>query len=184
MPTRIIDATTRWQATTLLAGRLRGGRSSVTRPVDPYSRLYWRLIDDEKFVDIYLNDHHFAMWARLLLTADMAWPSSAALPYGSRKASLQKLSDVGLVDLLPGNRYRIHGLDAERGTRQQKASNAAGYRHGTPGGANGTGEQPVSTPSGVPRLDETRQDEPRRDSGVLPRIGVRERARLEEGADL
>ena len=100
----------------------------MTKPYDPFSRLYWKLIDDEKFTDVYPDDHAFALWGRLLLTADMAWPASASLPFGTRKVALAKLVAVRLVDILPGGRYRIHGLDTERGKRQQKAKEAAASR--------------------------------------------------------
>lgn len=145
----------------------------MTKVADPYSRLYWRLIDDAKFAEVYADDHHFALWARLLMAADMAWPASTALPFGTRKASLDKLVSVKLVDLLPGNRYRIHGLDRERGKRQQKAADAAASRWDErppmppdpDGSANGMQPHPSGSPKRMPSRDETRRDEtePRRD---------------------
>ena len=140
----------------------------MTKPVDPYTRMYWRLIDDEKFVEIYPDDHHFALYVRLLMAADMSWPASASLPYATRKTSLQKLCDVGLVDVLASGRYRIRGLDAERRKRQQKASNAAASRweddEQPARSANGTDEHPPSNANGMPSRAEPRksQDETRR----------------------
>jgi hypothetical protein len=126
----------------------------MTKPVDPYTRMYWRLIDDEKFVEIYPDDHHFSLYVRLLMAADMSWPASASLPFATRKASLQKLCDVGLVDVLASGRYRIRGLDAERRKRQQKASNAAASRweddEQPARSANGTDEHPPSNANGMP----------------------------------
>lgn len=113
----------------------------MTKPIDPFSRLYWRLIDDEKFAEVYPDDHHFALWARLLMAAEMAWPASAALPFGARRASVDKLVEVGLVDLLPGNRYRIHGMDDEQGRR----------RPGTRRDPDGTPTGPAPVPKGTPR---------------------------------
>lgn len=160
----------------------------MPKAVDPYSRLYWRLIDDEKFAGVYHDDHAFALWTRLLMAADMAWPASAALPFATRKAALKQLVDVHLVDLLPGGRYRIHGLDAERGRRQQRARGAAGARwddDGDPGStagadeppmpvhpsssANGMQPHPSSTPKRMPSRDETRRDEKSRDETSTPR---------------
>ena len=91
----------------------------------PYSRVYWSIIDDPKFSAIYDDDHHLAAWLRMLLVADQAWPSSAHVPSSCNRVSLAALVDCGLVDV-SGRRYRIHGLDAERGRRA-----AAATRNGT-----------------------------------------------------
>ena len=40
-----------------------------------YARVYHDLMDDPKFATVYENDHRFALWVRLLLAADAAWPS-------------------------------------------------------------------------------------------------------------
>jgi hypothetical protein len=95
---------------------------------DPYSRHYWRLIDDTKFAEVYADDHHYATWSRLLMIADQAWPASAHLPSTARRASVRKLAEVGLVDLLPDGRFRMHGTDAERHRRSDLARDAAGHR--------------------------------------------------------
>lgn len=94
----------------------------------PYARLYLELVDDEKFAAIYDDDHHFAAWCRLLMIAEPAWPASAHLPATVRRASVRALSDAGLIDLQPGGRYRIHGLDAERERRHQQAQSASNAR--------------------------------------------------------
>jgi hypothetical protein len=96
------------------------------RPV-AYVRVYYSIIDDPKFVDIYDDDHHLAAWLRLLLGADAVWPASAHLPTNVRRASVRALVDVGLVDV-SGHRYRLHGLDAERERRGQSGRNAAAMR--------------------------------------------------------
>jgi len=93
-----------------------------------YVRVYWSIIDDEKFAEVYDDDRSLAAWLRLLIAADQAWPSSAAVPASCRKASLDKLVRVGLVDLVAGHRFRIHGLDAERNGRAASARNAAAMR--------------------------------------------------------
>ena len=98
---------------------------------DPYSRHYWRLVDDPKFAEIYSDDHHYATWSRLLMVADQAWPATAHLPSLCRRTSIAKLAEVGLIDLLPNGRFRMHGLDAERDKRGQSGRNAAAVRwHG------------------------------------------------------
>jgi hypothetical protein len=130
----------------------------MTKPADPYSRVYWRIVDDERFADIYGSDAHLAAWLRLLLGADQAWPASAAIPASVRRASVKALADCGLVELRPGGFYRIHGLEAERSRRVAHAERAASIRHSS-GDAHGTGEQPVSNAHGMPRLVETSKDE-------------------------
>ena len=145
-------------------------------PVDrPYSRHYHELVDDPKFTDVYPDDRHYACWSRLLMLADQAWPASAHLPATARKASVAKLAEVGLIDLLPDGRFRMHGLQAERERRSLSASHAASQRwrnadRTTPGIASGNAARNASVPGQqMPRRDETRQ-------------GIDERLSVENGA--
>jgi hypothetical protein len=85
----------------------------------PYSRVYWSIVDDPKFAVIYDNDRHLSTWLRLLIAADAIWPASPSLPVNAKKASITALVDAGLLDLIPGHRSRIHGLDAERSRRSR-----------------------------------------------------------------
>ena len=127
-----------------------------------YSRVYWSIVDDPKFVTVYDNDSHLAAWLRLLLIADQAHPASAHLPSNVRKGSVTALSDAELIDMLPGSRYRIRGLDAERERRRSAATSRP------PTGPRPSGPRPVPerSPDGIqtPGLrrdeDETSQDEP------------------------
>ena len=143
----------------------------MTKPTDPYSRVYWRIVDDERFERIYADDHHLAAWLRLLLGADQSWPASAPLPSAVRRSSVTALVSCGLVELRQPGFYRVHGLDAERGRRASTASvaadarwrpsNADGMRPHPPSNADGMQSHPVSNAKGM--LDETRLDETRLD---------------------
>lgn len=84
----------------------------------PYSRIYWSIIDDPKFATVYDDDRLVATWLRLLIVADQAHPASAYIPFGTNRKALESLVEVGLIDLGTGNRYRIHGLDKERARRR------------------------------------------------------------------
>lgn len=127
----------------------------------PYSRHYHDLIDDAKFAEVYPDDHHYATWSRLLMIADQAWPASAHLPSTARRASVAKLASVGLLDLLPGGRYRIHGLDPER-TRRADAARVGGLASGR----SRTVERPLNDRSAIVEqwvnLEEKRREETRR----------------------
>lgn len=96
----------------------------MTAQADPYVRVYYRIIDDPRFEHVYDDDRALATWLRLLLTADAMHPAPAPIPVGVRKPSLDKLVAAGLVDTLPGGRYRFHGLAAERA--RQSARGRAG----------------------------------------------------------
>jgi DNA-binding transcriptional ArsR family regulator len=98
-----------------------------------YSRVYWSIIDDDRFATVWGDDRALACWMRLLIAADMAWPSSALLPAGTNSRALKALVDAGLVDQVerPG-RYRIHGLDAERKRRSEASQSAARARWDAP----------------------------------------------------
>jgi len=124
-----------------------------------YSRVYWSIVDDPKFISIYDDDHHLASWLRLLLIADQAHPASAHLPANVRRQSVTALADCGLIDL-SGQRYRVHGLDAERERRRLAATN----RPPTTRDPSGTRPVPERDPSGIQTRDlslaEGRQDKP------------------------
>jgi hypothetical protein len=123
----------------------------------PYSRVYWSVMDDERFADVYGDDGAFALWVRLLMTADALWPAAAPLPRGAKPRALGKLVDAGIVDLLPGDRYRIHGLDSERERRKQLATT-----RGPDGDRTVTGRSPDGDLA-KPRRDETSLAETPRD---------------------
>lgn len=127
----------------------------------PYSRHYHDLIDDLKFADVYPDDHHYACWSRLLMIADQAWPASAHIPITARKASVQKLAAVGLIDLLPDGRFRMHGLQAERERRSSSAAHAATVRWGNATrSADGNADRIAGAEHArMPRQEETRQEE-------------------------
>jgi hypothetical protein len=126
----------------------------------PYSRVYWAINRDPKFVGIYGDDPALALWLRLLITADALWPASAPLPRSARKRPLDALVTAGLVDLEPDDFYRIHGLDEERGRRASAASASASARWSqSEPDANASQSHPERNAS----RDETRRDTPSRD---------------------
>lgn len=100
----------------------------MTAQSDPYVRVYYSIIDDERFADVYDDDASLALWLRLLLTADAMHPAPSPLPFGIRKSALARLVKAGIVELITGNRYRIHGLDAERAKRHRQAVDAGKTR--------------------------------------------------------
>jgi hypothetical protein len=116
----------------------------------PYSRLYWSVMDDDKFDGIRDDARLFGSWALLLVVADMAWPAPAYVPPTVSRSSMRRLVDCGLVDALPGHRFRLHGLDKERGLRSDAARIAAAVRW-----------HPTSNADDMPSRDETRRDETR-----------------------
>lgn len=93
-----------------------------------YVRIYAGVVDDERFVGIYDDDHHWATYTRLLMLADAAWPASAPLPRSARRASVAALSAAGIIELGTADRFRIHGLDPERQRRADHARSAAENR--------------------------------------------------------
>lgn len=125
----------------------------------PYSRIYWSVADDPKFLNVYDDDAAFALWLRLLMAADALWPAPAPLPRSARPKPLAKLVDAGIIDLMPGDRYRVHGLDSERNRRATAAKRDP----------NGTQLPPKRDPDGntaKPSQAETSQAETPRAGGV------------------
>lgn len=128
---------------------------------NPYSRIYWSVMDDIKFNGIREDVRLFGAWSLLLVVADMAWPSSAYVPRTIPPAAFRKLVACELVDELPGHRFQLHGLDAERGKRQQYARDAAAVRWQSEGNAE-------------PMLDRDRdiaEEEPRQSRDISQETG-------------
>jgi hypothetical protein len=112
----------------------------------PYSRVYWSINSDPKFVNVIGNDAALALWLRLLMTADALWPAIAPLPRSARPKPLSVLIEAGLVDPVGTDFYCIRGLDAERGRRGAAAKRVPdGSQMGPKREANGN-------------TDETRRD--------------------------
>jgi hypothetical protein len=86
-----------------------------------YVRIYYSINDDPKFDTIRNHEVRFYTWVRLLMAADAVWPSSADLPRWVKRLPLLALVDAGLVELLPGERFRIKGMNDERGRRAEAA---------------------------------------------------------------
>lgn len=122
-----------------------------------YSRVYWSIIDDPKFETIYDHDAHLAAWLRLLIIADQAWPAPAHLPRGVRETSVKALTKAGLIEIQAGDRYRIHGLNAERARRRADAERIRGARNERDA-MSGAQSRAV----GETRIDEVRRDKERR----------------------
>jgi hypothetical protein len=107
----------------------------------PYSRVYWSVMEDPKFDGIREDPRLFGSWSLLLIAADMAHPSPAYLLPTVTRASVTRLVEAGLIDLLDGHRYRIHGLDAERERRRALATTRGPSGHRPVPGREANGHQ-------------------------------------------
>lgn len=145
----------------------------------PYSRVYWSILDDgstsdggselDRFATIRGDMRHLGSWALMLVVADMAYPAPAFIPPTVPKASVAALSrpECGLVELIGGGMYRIHGLRKERESRAAAASRPhpkRGPRDEPPEAQLGPKRDPDGSQPGGGRVarrdeDETRQDE-------------------------
>lgn len=166
----------------------------MTKPLEPYSRVYWAIRDDEKFAGVYCNDRLLATWLRLLIAADMAWPASAVLYLGVSMPAVRTLAGVGLIDLGDGGRFRIHGLDKERQRRSDYGRSAIAQRWNRPSGPDTTEDDdgmagsparmppyPPSNTDGItqripsrdePKRDEQSRAETRRGNGIPDPLGL------------
>jgi hypothetical protein len=95
---------------------------------DGYARVYFSIWDDDRFVRIREDDALLGAWTRLLLLAEAAWPRSVAIPRCVLPERLAVLVEDGVIDLRPGDMYRIHGLDPERERRSQHGRDAIARR--------------------------------------------------------
>ena len=112
-----------------------------------YVRVYYSVVNDERFDEIYHDPRRFGTWLQLLLIADAMYPAEAPVPAYVHKASLKALVDCGLVELRAHQHFVMHGLASERQLRGHSARNAAAVRWQSERNANP-----------MPRQDEHRQD--------------------------
>lgn len=100
----------------------------MTAQDDPYVRVYYRIVSDPKFADVYPDDRRLAAWLRLLIVADGTYPAPAPIPRRVNQAAFRHLVDLGIIDLVGADHYLIHGLQGERGRRSEQARQAAEKR--------------------------------------------------------
>ena len=93
-----------------------------------YCRVYHSIIDDAKFAAVYQDDRRLALWLRLLIGADQAYPAPAVLQRSANMLALAHLVEVRLVELVGSDHYRICGLAAERTARSNASRIAARMR--------------------------------------------------------
>jgi hypothetical protein len=129
---------------------------------DPYTRVYFRIVDDPRFALVYCSDRALAWWVRLLIGAEGTYPAPAALPRSVSRAALSVLTapECGLVELVGRDHYRIHGLAAERERRSEQARQNIEGRWGK---VYGDLVQPKYDGNTGVILDETRRDETKQD---------------------
>jgi hypothetical protein len=99
----------------------------MTAQDDPYVRVYYRVLTDEKFKP--LSSSAWGHWVRMLVVADGMFPSSAPLPRWVERKPLQELVAAGIVDLDGSDYFRIHGMEPERDRRADAARFAADVKH-------------------------------------------------------
>jgi hypothetical protein len=100
----------------------------ATRDDKRYVRVYQRIVDDPKFVDVWPDDARLALWLRLLMAADQSWPQPATIPRSVKARPFKALVDCGLVDMVNRDQYRIHGMDTDRIARHEQAQAAVNTR--------------------------------------------------------
>jgi hypothetical protein len=98
----------------------------VTVQEDPYVRVYYRALTDEKFRG--LTSDAWGHWVRLLVIADGMYPAPAPLPRWVKAGPLRELETSRIV-AVEGEYFRIVGMDPERAKRSEAATFAADVKH-------------------------------------------------------
>jgi hypothetical protein len=113
-----------------------------------YVRVYYSIVNDDRFAAIYHDARHLGTWLQLLLVADAMYPADSPLPAYIHRASVRVLVEAGLVEERPHQHFRLHGLASERALRSQSARNANAVRW-----------ESVRSAKGIPRIEEKRIEE-------------------------
>lgn len=133
----------------------------------PYCRVYWSVMSDEKFDGIRENPTHLGSWLTLLLVADMAWPAPAFIPPTLSKRVIDLIEGRGLIEKLPGWRFRVTGLDAERASRK-----AAARVGGLASGRSRSVERPFNDRSRTTRTETNLAEQSRAEQSISARDGL------------
>lgn len=155
-----------------------------------YSRLYWSIVGDPKFEDVFFDDRRFAAYVRLLMDAEQAYPAAAVLPRWLDDDVFEALCEVGILEPVGRMAYRVVGLRAEREgrlggnriggrVRATKAERDASGRFLPSETLDDAGERWVNAGTSVAgssviqrsSVDETRRDETSRDNPLTPASG-------------
>lgn len=120
-----------------------------------YARVYYDAIAiDEKFEGIRHDRDLMGSWLLLLIEAEKAWPAPAFRPPTSWVPAkhVSKFSERGIIDLDPDGRFVMHGLNAERQSRSDKARDAATQRwnRATSNAPSSADAVPVAMPEAMP----------------------------------
>ena len=102
-----------------------------------YVSVYYSIVNDERFAEIYHVPSRLGTWLQLLLVADAMFPADAPIPSYVHRPSLKALVGCGLVEIRAHQHFRMHGLASEREMRSHSARNAAAVRWQTVRNAGG-----------------------------------------------
>ena len=125
---------------------------------DPYVRVYYRIVNDERFADVYHDARPLGTWLQLLLLADAMFPADAPLPAHVTRPALKVLVDAGLVELALHGHYRMHGLASERHKCTESARIASAVRWHTERNAEGMPSRAEPSRAETSRAEPTETD--------------------------
>lgn len=132
-------------------------------PSDRYVRVYYSIIGDERFANVYHDARTLGTWLQLLLVADAMFPADAPIPAYVHRASFVVLVKAGLIENAPHQHYRVHGLASEREVRSHSARNAAAVRWQSEGNA-------TASATGMPRTEQNRTEEQSTEEHDVPAL--------------
>lgn len=159
----------------------------MTAQQRPYVRVYYEIFQDPKFEKVVADKATLGWWLTLLVGADAMFPAPAILPRGIPDEVVSVLAEVELIDLLPNDFYRVHGLATERRKRSEKG--LAGAQARWSDDAKGMRSQSDRTATAMHSSPRPREIEPKplRRGGlsamseVLPRVTDRLKPRPSRG---
>jgi len=93
-----------------------------------YVRVYYSVINDERFSEIFHDGRRLGTWLQLLLVADAMYPADAPIPAYVHRPSFDVLVTAGLIEERPHLHFRVHGLSNERAVRSEIGRNGAALR--------------------------------------------------------
>lgn len=123
-----------------------------------YSRLYHSVLSDPKFATVYPDDRAWALYTRLLMSSDAAWPTPVAMPRSAARAAIRILVEAGVIEVV-NDLVRIPALVKERAHRYGNGKGRLRYP---------SDRSPDRSEGGAESEDDRSESEPRGRASVSP----------------
>lgn len=110
-----------------------------------FARVYYDDLERD-YPGLFYDPTTLSTWLRLLILSEKAWPALPELPRAARRADLEKLVSLGILEHLDHSRFALRGWVKDREVRAAHGRKAVGSRKDRPTWVPTRVDTPVVTP--------------------------------------